>query len=110
MKCSRCGHENPASQKFCGNCGAPRALAAAPPAEQPASGANTPAGAGDAPAVAPSQSEELKPTASERDGSSGMPRRTGDVRPSAGERKLLTVLFADVVGSTAMAEKLDPED
>src|SRR5437899_2047055 len=29
--------------------------------------------------------------------------------PSEGERKLLTVLFADVVGSTAMGEELDPE-
>ena len=60
MKCSRCGHDNPATQKYCGNCGAP--LAAAPE------------------------------------------------RPAAGERKLLTILFADVVGSTAMAEKLDPEE
>src|SRR5437870_1655864 len=31
-------------------------------------------------------------------------------RSSVAERKLLTILFADVVGSTAMAEKLDPED
>jgi class 3 adenylate cyclase len=30
-------------------------------------------------------------------------------RPPPGERKLVTVLFADVVGSTAMGECLDPE-
>ncbi len=30
--------------------------------------------------------------------------------PSAEERKLITVLFCDIVGSTAAAEKLDPED
>ncbi|MDX6435239.1 MAG: hypothetical protein QOK34_73 [Gaiellaceae bacterium] len=30
--------------------------------------------------------------------------------PSAEERKLITVLFCDIVGSTASAEKLDPED
>src|SRR5579859_6707423 len=30
-------------------------------------------------------------------------------RPLEGERKLVTVLFADVVGSTAMGERLDPE-
>ncbi|MEP7355776.1 MAG: adenylate/guanylate cyclase domain-containing protein, partial [Anaerolineales bacterium] len=30
-------------------------------------------------------------------------------RPTEGERKLVTVLFADVVGSTAMGERLDPE-
>jgi class 3 adenylate cyclase/tetratricopeptide (TPR) repeat protein len=62
MKCSRCGHDNPAAQKFCGNCG--ELLAPAEPS----------------------------------------------ARPSMGERKLLTVLFADVVGSTAMGEKLDPEE
>lgn len=31
-------------------------------------------------------------------------------RRAPGERKLITVLFADVVGSTAMAEQLDPEE
>jgi class 3 adenylate cyclase/tetratricopeptide (TPR) repeat protein len=30
--------------------------------------------------------------------------------PAAEERKLITVLFCDIVGSTASAEKLDPED
>lgn len=31
-------------------------------------------------------------------------------RAQVGERKLVTVLFADVVGSTAMGEQVDPED
>src|SRR6516225_593117 len=30
-------------------------------------------------------------------------------RPVEGERKLVTILFADVVGSTTMGERLDPE-
>src|SRR5450759_3750726 len=30
-------------------------------------------------------------------------------RPTEGERKLVTVLFADVIGSTALGELLDPE-
>jgi len=30
--------------------------------------------------------------------------------PSAEERKLITVLFCDIVGSTAKAEQMDPED
>ncbi len=34
----------------------------------------------------------------------------GAPRPVEGERKLTTVLFADVVRSTALAEQLDPED
>jgi class 3 adenylate cyclase/tetratricopeptide (TPR) repeat protein len=31
-------------------------------------------------------------------------------RPAEGERRYLTLLFADVVGSTALAEQLDPEE
>src|SRR5262249_6427671 len=30
-------------------------------------------------------------------------------RTSEGERRIVTMLFCDVVGSTAMAERLDPE-
>ena len=37
----------------------------------------------------------------------GTPLET--VRPVEGERKFVTVLFADVVDSTAMGERLDPE-
>ena len=36
--------------------------------------------------------------------------RTGRGRGVQGERRTVTVLFCDVAGSTAMAEKLDPED
>ena len=43
-------------------------------------------------------------TASTRRG----PVRTG--RAVAGERRVITVLFCDIVGSTAMAERLDPEE
>ncbi len=37
------------------------------------------------------------------------PAFSGRGETAMGERKLVTVLFADVVGSTAMAERLDPE-
>ena len=33
-----------------------------------------------------------------------------DARPGDGERRQLTVMFCDLVGSTPLAEKLDPED
>lgn len=36
---------------------------------------------------------------------SGESRRAG----MEGERRLLTILFCDVAGSTALAEQLDPE-
>src|SRR5262245_12347234 len=36
--------------------------------------------------------------------------RPRDVRRDAGERRHLTVMFIDVVGSTALSTQLDPED
>ncbi|MBI3798900.1 MAG: AAA family ATPase [Deltaproteobacteria bacterium] len=36
--------------------------------------------------------------------------RTSDSGLSSGERRQLTVMFCDVVGSTALSERLDPED
>ena len=36
--------------------------------------------------------------------------RLGQVEPTRRERKVVTVLFADLVGSTGRAEQLDPED
>src|SRR5512143_3542813 len=38
-------------------------------------------------------------------------QRTAEAAPSPiEERRLITILFTDVVGSTALAEKLDPEE
>src|SRR5215813_4305259 len=36
--------------------------------------------------------------------------QTLDARPSAGERRQLTVMFCDLVGSTALSTQLDPEE
>src|SRR5262249_3883055 len=36
--------------------------------------------------------------------------RLSDSRPNAAERRQLTVLFCDLVGSTALSEQLDPEE
>jgi class 3 adenylate cyclase/predicted ATPase len=38
------------------------------------------------------------------------PQRTAEPRPPDAERRQLTVLFCDVVGSTPLSEQLDPED
>ena len=56
-RCQACGHDNPETNRFCGECAAP-----------------------------------LTPVA-----------------PAADVRKTVTVLFCDLVGSTAMGEGLDPE-
>src|SRR5215510_9192528 len=59
VTCPACGHENPDSSRFCGQCGTALEVAAAPVRE---------------------------------------------------ERKVVTIVFTDLVGSTARAEGLDPED
>jgi class 3 adenylate cyclase len=81
VTCPSCGVENPPGARFCASCGASFEAACG------SCGAVLPAGAKFCPAcgqaVAP-------PTEAE-------------------ERKLVTVLFADVTGSTALGEHLDPE-
>jgi class 3 adenylate cyclase/predicted ATPase len=43
-------------------------------------------------------------------GNTAQPRKAADVAEREAERRQLTVLFADLVGSTALASVLDPED
>ena len=79
MHCLQCGEENPARQKFCGECG--NRLTDPAPADLPAPEvAMPPRGAGESPVA--------------------------DTAPGQGERKQVTVLFCDVVESTPMAARL----
>src|SRR5580698_2146108 len=81
LRCSRCGSENPADASFCGDCGAPLSTTA--------STGNHPSASSEG-----STSQRL-PTA---------------VSSHEGERRRLSVLFCDLVGSTAIASRLDPEE
>ena len=86
-KCTRCEQSNPAGHRFCGGCGTPlvrRCPACEAPLE-PAARFCGACGASLVPGEAPIPSEE-------------------------GERRQMTVLFADLVGSTALSGRLDPED
>jgi class 3 adenylate cyclase/tetratricopeptide (TPR) repeat protein len=107
-RCPQCGAENPANKKFCGDCGVslahPSSVAAG---FKPASGgvkhgAAEPAG--------------LKPAATKESQSARAytPRHLAEKILNSrsaleGERKQVTVLFADVKGSMELAEQLDPE-
>jgi class 3 adenylate cyclase len=95
--CPRCGSECPPGFKFCGACGAPLAAAAVepPPAERPA---------------AP-PSEPVRPAASPQSYTPAhlATQVLGSKSALEGERKQVTVLFCDLVGSTSLAERLGPE-
>jgi class 3 adenylate cyclase/tetratricopeptide (TPR) repeat protein len=96
MVCPDCGHENREGRKFCGNCG--RALALLCPA---CGAANEPGErfCGECGAELGSAAPvlEARPPAPARDA------------PTA-ERRLVSVLFADLVGFTALSESRDAEE
>ena len=91
MDCPRCGASAPEGQRFCSDCGTPLA-----PWHCAACGANNAPGrrfCGDCGAVA-----------------GGAAVRSGPAPTPTGERRQLTVMFCDMVGSTALGARLDPED
>ncbi|HZQ08508.1 MAG TPA: adenylate/guanylate cyclase domain-containing protein [Anaerolineae bacterium] len=113
--CPNCNTPNPGGAKFCFNCGynlqpataagaAPTSAPAAPSAPaRPASFAGT-LSAREAAPLREGLVEKLMPKelAQKMDAA----RTSRDVK---GERRIVTILFCDVKGSTAMAEQLDPE-
>ncbi len=132
VSCPACRAENPAGQKFCGECGARLPLVCSA-CQAPNPSANkfcgecgaklagsAPASSSAPPAVAPPASiaASAPPAAlSERFASpeSYTPKHLAEkilTSRSAieGERKLVTVMFTDVSGFTAMSERLDPEE
>src|SRR6266516_2363627 len=80
VSCQSCGHENPAGARFCNDCGAHLA----------------------APTITPEPRSYTPRHLVEKILASQSALR--------GERKLVTVLFADVVRSMELAERVDPEE
>jgi class 3 adenylate cyclase/tetratricopeptide (TPR) repeat protein len=108
MKCPRCQHDNPPGQKFCGECGARLAAGCA------SCGAINPPGqkfCGECGAgLAPAETA-VKPASPQ----SYTPRHLAEKILTSkaaleGERKQVTVLFADLKGSTELLAERDPEE
>ena len=93
--CGACGVVNPAGSRFCGGCGA--SLAATVRCES--CGAENPAG------------HSFCNSCGAQLGTDAAPEVPAPSAPDPeGERKQVTVLFADVSGSMNMAEQVDPEE
>src|SRR5262249_29060436 len=90
--CPSCGVEVRPSAKFCGDCGTPLAA----PGQRPAANRRT---GQDTPRARKTPRRAVSPTAAQS-------RST----PPEAERRQLTVMFIDVVGSTTLSQQLDPED
>jgi len=110
MKCPACQHDNPAGAKFCEQCAT--ALSSAPPCPncgwQVQSTANFCPQCGNALKAASDDSRFASPT-------HYTPQRLAEkilISKSAleGERKQITVLFADIKGSMELLADRDPED
>jgi len=87
MRCTSCQSDNPDGHKFCGQCGA--ALKSVCPS---CDFSNDPEGKFCGGCGRPLGQQQAKPEANQA------------------ERRQLTVMFCDLVGSTALSERLDPED
>ncbi|MGH7893484.1 MAG: adenylate/guanylate cyclase domain-containing protein, partial [Candidatus Binatia bacterium] len=93
MTCAACGFDNPAGVKFCGSCGhqlvagCARCGAENPPGFRFCGGCGRPLG------VEPHRS----------------PPPGSDAAVAAGARKVVTIVFADLIGSTSLHERLDAE-
>ena len=90
LTCASCGAENAAGARFCSECGAPLHQTC------PSCGAEQPATA----AFCSTCGYALRQDA----------RRASETADERQERRVVTVLFADLAGSTALGELLDPED
>ena len=111
MRCSRCDRENRSDARFCRGCGAPLSLrcGACGADAEPDSAFCDRCGASLSP---PAPSAEPARTAGP---ASYTPKHLAEriLRTRAaleGERKHVTVLFADLAGSTAIAERLGPDE
>jgi len=100
VTCTACGHANPERAKFCLECGTPVLQRCAGCATELPPGAKFCLECGAAVATGAARSE---PAAS-----GATAQRTRPAEP-AGTRKVVTIVFADLVGSTALHERLDPE-
>src|SRR5262249_42983110 len=109
MRCPQCGHDNPDGVKFCGACGTrieglcPHCGTSNPPTNKFCHQCGQALASPPTPAARFASPQSYTP-----------PHLAEKILTSRtaleGERKQVTVLFADVSGFTSISEKLDPED
>lgn len=118
IACPNCGTVNRAEAKFCDNCGwrlnplqevgskevGARSGEHAIPGTQPAAPPTQPEGESARPAPASPWQRFIPKEFADR------LEAARTARAMEGERRVVTILFSDVKGSTALAESLDPED
>src|SRR5205823_420615 len=114
MQCPNCACENREGAKFCNECAAPlplRCLACGTENRPGAKFCNECAASLTAPPSVPQTPDPgLRTSDSPRPWTLDARRQTLDSSRPEAERRQLTVMFCDLVGSTALSEQLDPEE
>src|SRR5262245_54842426 len=113
MRCPSCGVENPEGTKFCEECGTKLARVCPSCGQEVRPTAKFCGACGSSLASQPTTGRKPRRLTAKRDKPSKakapeatVPRRA----MSAAERRQLTVMFCDLVGSTALSAQLDPEE
>ncbi|HEY2483785.1 MAG TPA: zinc-ribbon domain-containing protein [Candidatus Binataceae bacterium] len=109
MRCSKCGAENLEGKRFCGDCGEPLGNRCHRCGAENAPGKRF---CGDCGAALTGRITSVQSSpAAQSTAELRAPSGPGDSGTSTdGERRHLTVLFSDLVGSTEIAAHLDAED
>src|SRR5215510_8703730 len=109
MRCPQCGHDNPDGVKFCGACGTrfehrcPGCGTGNPPANQFCHECGQ--------ALVPPPAPAARFTSPQNYTPKHLAEKILTARTALeGERKQVTVLFADVSGFTSISERFDPEE
>ena len=106
LSCPACGARVPPDKKFCGACGTRLTTVVAP--DSSLAFRRTPESPGGVPGLPPEDARFATPSGYTP--AHLAERILKDRAALRGERKQVTVLFADVSGFTSISERLDPED
>ncbi len=123
MDCKKCDFENPDNMRFCGQCAAPLNIACPScrfenPFDFEFCGQcatyltkPSPVVSGTPPTAAHPSPQPKEPSRSPPSSQANERRfKSSTTKPKAAERRQLTVLFCDMVGSSALSARIDPEE
>ncbi|MCH7586824.1 MAG: AAA family ATPase [Chloroflexi bacterium] len=109
--CPNCSSENPADAKFCQQCGQPLALLCHNCSTSNDSNAKFCKNCGFELRAAVDNNQETRLSSLQQSAPSSFREKMRAATTALeGERKHVSILFVDIVGSTSIAEKLDPEE